>query len=376
MKLALLCGNRFNPWHFQGYGLLPGEPEISVFRAESQIQRFFDERTDTTFPFDFQRIYFEEQVGNPLARLIKSVRTTWSNRDPRIVPFHERLKGYDVVQSWELFTDWSAEALLARERYDVPLAVIVWDNIPFNMERNPERRAIKKRVAEGADVFIVHTERSERMLGFEGVPADKLVRLNPGVDTGAFSPGPGKRGEFGVDDDDFVILFVGWFLPRKGIDFLLLALRELVRDQATGGRRVRLLMVGSGPGQDRVEQLIDRLGVRESCVFSGALPYSRMPEAFRSADCFILPSIATPEWQEQFGMSLIEAMACGTPIVTTLSGAIPEVVGDHAILCQPNDFVALLDAIKRLILNPGLRADLAEGGRGACYGAFQLGEIR
>ncbi|NIA15024.1 MAG: glycosyltransferase [Nitrospiraceae bacterium] len=372
MKLALLCGNRFNPWHFQGYGLLPGDPEISVFRAESQIQRFFDERNDTSFPFDFQRIYFEEQVGNPLTRFVKSLRTTWSNREPRIVPFHERLKGYDVVQSWELFTDWSAQALLARERFDVPLAVIVWDNIPFNMERNPERRAIKKRVTEGADVFIVHTERSERMLDFEGVPAGKLVRLNPGVDTDAFSPGPGKRAEFGVQDDDFVVLFVGWFLPRKGIDFLLLALRELVQGQATTGRRVRLLMVGSGPGQDRVEQLIDRLGVRDSCVFGGALPYSRMPDAFRSADCFVLPSIATPEWQEQFGMSLIESMACGTPIVTTLSGAIPEVVGDNAILCQPNDFVALLDAIKRLILNPGLREDLAKAGRARAMEYFNL----
>lgn len=372
MRLALLNGNRFNPWHFQGYKHLDCEPEITAFRAESEIQQIFDQCDDGSVDFKYERIYFDTEAGGLVARLKHAAQARLFGREPRILPFYERLQGFDLLHTWELFTDWSEQALLAHEKYGTPLLVMVWDNIPFNMERNPTRRALKQRVAEGADLFVVHTERSRRMLDLEGVPADRVELIHPGVDTRKFSPGPPQRAQFGLAEDDFVILFVGWFLPRKGMDFLLLALRELLEDPACGKRRVRLLAIGSGPGKERIDTLLDRLGVREACVFAGSLPYSRMPEAFRAADVFVLPSIATPQWQEQFGMSLIEAMSCGTPVVTTLSGAISEIVGEAALLCQPNDFVSILDALKRLMANPAMREDLGSLGRRRALDLFTL----
>lgn len=367
-------GNRFNPWHMQGFALLTDKPEIVAFRADSEIQRYFRERGDGTLEHTVEPIYFDTQVGSPLTRLRNTLLTRYAGREAHIVPFHERLQGFDLIHSWELFTDWSAEALEARERWGIPLAVMVWDNIPFNMERNPRRRDIKRRVSSGADRFIVYTERSRRMLDVEGVPAERVALIPPGVNTEMFAPGPSARDQFGLDPDDFVILFVGWLLPRKGIDFLLLAMRELLRDPAMKGRRLRLLMVGSGPGRDRVEGLIARLGIDSACTFAGSVPYGRMPEVFRSADCFALPSIATAEWQEQFGMAIIEAMACGLPVVTTFSGAIPEITGDAAVLCQPNDFFALHQALRSLILEPNRRADLAAAGRARAVERFDLRE--
>jgi glycosyltransferase involved in cell wall biosynthesis len=372
LKLALVIGNRFNPWHFQGYRLLPGKPDITVFRAQSEIQDYFDERNDTEFGFRFVTLPFNIQSPNPLARAWSAVRAHWADAEPRLLPFHERLEGYDLIQSWELFTDISAEALIAHKKYGIPLAVMVWDNIPFNMERSAERRQIKRSVIAGADLFIVHSERSRRMLRLEGVNESRIALVPPGVDTEMFSPGPGARAKFGLSDDEFVILFVGWFLPRKGIDFLLFALRELMNDPNVSARRVRLLMVGSGPGRERVAALIRRLDLESVCTFVGSLPYGRMPAAYRSADLFALPSIATPEWQEQFGMSLLEAMACGTPIVTTRSGAIPEIVGDSAVLCQPNDFMSLSDAFRTLMNEPRHRKDLGEAGRTRTVEHFSL----
>jgi len=372
LKLALLNGNRFNPWHFQGYKHLKGQPDITAFRAESEIQELFDERDDGPAEFRIEQVYFDTQAGNPVSRLVNTFRTRYLGREPRILPFCERLQGYDLLHTWELFTDWSEQALIAHQKYGTPLLVMVWDNIPFNMERNPERRALKKRVAAGADLFVVHTERSRRMLGMEGVDGDRIALINPGVDTERFSPGPRERAKFGLDDEDFVILFVGWFLPRKGIDYLLLALRELLQDPAYTQRRIRLLAVGSGPGKERIDTLLDRLDILGTCTFAGSLPYGSMPAAFRSADVFVLPSIATPDWQEQFGMTLIEAMACGTPVVSTWSGSISEIVGESAILCQPNDFVSILDALKRLLDDARLRKDLAESGRQRAVELFNL----
>lgn len=71
-------------------------------------------------------------------------------------------------------------------------------------------------------------------------------------------------------------------------------------------------------------------------------------------------------------MSLIEAMSCSIPVVTTLSGAISEIAGDSALLCQPNDFVSILDALKRLMANPGLREDLGARGRQRALDLFTL----
>jgi glycosyltransferase involved in cell wall biosynthesis len=96
-----------------------------------------------------------------------------------------------------------------------------------------------------------------------------------------------------------------------------------------------------------------------------------MPAIFRSADAFVLPSIATPEWQEQFGMSLIEAMASGVPVVTTYSGAIPEIAGSAAELCQPNDFLALYTSLKKLVLEPETRENLASLGRERALAHFR-----
>ena len=341
MRLALLKGNRFNPWHLKVFERLRGAPEVTAFQAESEIQEYFRERGDGPQGFGVERIYFDTQRGNPFSRVARSLLTRYAGREPRIVPFAHRLEGYDVIQSWELFTDWTAEAVAARERFRIPLAVMVWDNIPFNMEGSPERRERKRRAAEIADVFLVHTKRSRRMLDMEGVASERVIKVDPGVDTDLFAPGTRDRAAFGLDEGEFVILFVGWFLPRKGVDFLVLALRELLADPDLRRLRPRLLMVGSGPGRDRVERLIARLGIGHACTFAGSMPYGRMPEVYRAADVFVLPSIATASWQEQFGMALIEAMASGLPSVATVTGGILEIARGGAVFCQPNDFLSL-----------------------------------
>lgn len=371
MKLALLKGNRFNPWHLRAYTRLRGI-DVVGFRAESEIQRYFDERDDGSVRFPTERLYFDTQAGPPARRLWNALRTRLRGREPRLLPFHERLRGFDLIHTWELFTDWSAEAAIARARYGIPLCVMVWDNIPFNMETSRERRAIKQEVIRSADRFLVHTERSRRVLGLEGVDLSKVIKLDPAVDTDSFAPGEGRRGAFQLPLEGFIILFVGWLLPRKGIDFLLLALHELLHDAEARHLRPHLVIVGSGPGQDRVNVLIKRLGIRHDCTFIPSLPYARMPEVFRCADVFALPSIAAPDWQEQFGMSIIEAMSCGVPVVTTWSGAIPEMTDDAAVLCQPNDFLSLYEALRGLMVKPESRAELGTRGRRLALERYQL----
>lgn len=355
MKLAVLAGNRFSPWHFNVFRHTPGLRPTG-FRADSEIQRRFDERGADDLPLDFEPVYFDAQQGPLPLRIIHRLAERYGNRTPRLRPFSDRLRSFDAILSWELFTEWTAEALEARARHGVPVNLMVWDNIVFNNEDSTEKRATKARALRDADRFLVHTERSRQMLLLEGADAERIQLVPPGVDLQAFVPRPLPHGE----EDILTILFVGWLLPRKGIDFLLQALR-LSKEQP--GPRLRLLIAGSGPGELRVRALVDRLGLSDDCTFLPPCPYAQMPTLYHRADILALPSIATDTWQEQFGMALIEAMACGIPVVSTLSGAIPEVVGDAGLLCQPNDFLSLAECIGRLRDDPGLRQSLGAAGR-------------
>jgi len=372
MKLAVLKGNRFNPWHLAVFSRLGSHVDPVAFRAHSEIQGYFMERGADRGCFETRPIFFDYQAGPLFLRLPKLLTMRYRNRTPRILPFHGELQDFDLIQTWELFTDWTEEALEAKKKWGMPVCVMVWDNIPFNMENTDLIRARKARCIAEADHFIVHTERSRRTLLIEGADPERISLIDPGVDLNCFRPGPGDRAALGLDEKEFAILFVGWMLPRKGLDFLLLALRELIHTPALKDQRFRLLVVGSGPGKDRVERLATRLGIADHCTFFGSRPYEEMPVVFQSADAFVLPSIATETWQEQFGMSLMEAMACGTPVLTTYSGAIPEIVEDAALVCQPNDFLALWENLVRLVEDDALRKQCAERGAALARRRFGL----
>lgn len=372
MKIALLKGNRFNPWHLEAFQHLKGQPQVVAFRADPRNCRFGEGQEGACNGLKSETLHLDTEQGPAIRRWWNRTASQHFGRPPRFFPFYERLQGFDLIQSWELYTDWSEQALHARLKWDIPLAVMVWDNIPFNMERNSARRQLKFRVATTADRFIVYTERSRRMLDVEGVEPRRVIRIDPGLDTLHFSPGRGHRESFGLFEDEFVLLFVGWLAPRKGIEFLLLALRELIHDEELRHFRPRLLVVGTGPGKDRIESLMHRLQIGAYCTFAGTLSHDQMPEAFRVADLFVFPSIATPEWQEQFGMSLLEALSCGVPVVSTLSGASAEIVEDAGVLCQPNDFVSLYTQVRALMLDAPRREALGRAGRALAERKYTL----
>lgn len=372
MRVAVLKGNRFNPWHLRVFNHLPDDVRPVAFRAESEIQQRMAAQDDGSVRMPVERVAFQASGRGVIGRIAQSVRARSGSVRQHVVPFHGRLEGFDLLLTWELFTDWTNEALEAKRVFGTPVAVVVWDNIPFNHEDDETASAIKARAVAEADLFIVHTERSRRTLHIEGVTDDRIRVIPHGVDAEAFAPGYGDRSAFGFSDSEFVLLFVGWLVARKGLDYLLLALDELRRDDALTDVAFRLHVVGSGPARERIDRLIARLGLADVVRFTDSLRYDRMVEAYRAADVFVLPSVAAENWQEQFGMSLMEAMSCELPCVSTWSGAIPEILGEAGRLCQPNDFVSLYEAIRELALDSDARAALGQAGRQRVIDQFTL----
>lgn len=154
----------------------------------------------------------------------------------------------------------------------------------------------------------------------------------------------------------YTVGYAGRLTNEKGIDTLLWALSELDDD-------VRLRIAGDGPARNRLELLAKELGVHHRVGFLGPISHEELAMFYHDIDVLVLPSKTTKSWQEQFGRVLIEAMACGVPVIGSDSGAIPEVIGTAGLIFPEGNSILLSEKIALLRSDPKLRQDLSFQGR-------------
>ncbi len=169
-----------------------------------------------------------------------------------------------------------------------------------------------------------------------------------GVDTDIFHPIAPR-----THNDKFTIGFVGRFVPEKNIDLLLDAVQQLALP-------VCLRLIGNGSQRAQLEEQACSLNVE--IAFVEPVPLDQLAALYHQLDALVLPSRTTPVWKEQFGRVLVEAMACGVPVIGSRSGAIPEVIGDAGLIFPEGDASALADCLHRLIASTELHADLRQRG--------------
>lgn len=150
-----------------------------------------------------------------------------------------------------------------------------------------------------------------------------------------------------------LVLHVGHCAARKNIEGLLRAFAALLRQSA---RPYRLLQVG-GQFSPEQRQLIERLGISKRVTQIPPIPNAELVNMYNAADVFVLPSL-----YEGFGVPLIEAMACGTPVVCTEYELFREVCTDAALFADSRDADALATAMARVLNEPTLAADLQQRG--------------
>ncbi len=273
------------------------------------------------------------------------------------------LSGCDIAHTMETFNAFSWQAMRAKQRYGTRLVITAWENRPYAAERFAAKRRMKYEVLRAADLLLAITPRAARCLELEGADARKIRIQAPGINLERFQPRAKPAEELkrlGLTGDDFVFVSVAALRWEKGVYDILHAFKRLTLDVTN--RPLKLIFAGSGPEEPRLRALAERIGLADRVTFT-RFPYDRMPTAYNVADVFLLGSTARPGWLEQFGYVLAEAQASGTPVITTLHGSIPEVVGDAALLVPPSDFLALAGAMRRLLDNPGECERLARAGR-------------
>jgi glycosyltransferase involved in cell wall biosynthesis len=189
-----------------------------------------------------------------------------------------------------------------------------------------------------------------------------VATVNPGVDTGVFTPGGSK-----FDEDDKQVLFVGRFVPVKNLELLIEAFSNISNRHPDA----ELVLVGEGPRGEALKREVERQGISDQVRFMGYIPNEELPEVYRNAAIFTLSSKS-----ESYGMTLLEAMSCGTPVVAPRVGAIPEIVDDErtGLLYAADSASELTAVIDQMLSNPELRHSYGRQSRKRAIDEFDWSE--
>ncbi len=233
-----------------------------------------------------------------------------------------------------------------------PLAVSLHDVVPlipkYAGERNPVFRAAYRfwlsQVLPFAGAFILDSKSALNDAVQAGLPREKLFAVYDGVDLAKFFP---EKKDYGKKK--LVLAYAGGFGSRKRLDRLADAMALL--NKAHGNLVLRV----AGNANPGVKRIFSGRGV-QNVEFLGFVPDAKLRGFYSSADVFVFPSD-----YEGFGLPVLEAMACGTPVVAANSSSLPEVVGNAGFLCDPNAD-SFAEAIDKVLSNPKIGRALSKKG--------------
>ena len=209
---------------------------------------------------------------------------------------------------------------------------------------------------DGADILLEH--------GYKG---KTIIMPQLGVDEKLFSPQPRSElaAKFNIKTDDFLVGFVGRFVPEKGILTLIKALTQLKH------LSWKLLLLGRGELKETIQETATEAGIEDRLIMIESVPHDAVSRYINLMNVLLLPSETTYKfktltaagWKEQFGHVLIEAMACGVAVIGSDSGEIPNVIEDAGLIFPEGNVEALKDCLQKLIKDPELTNRLAQKGR-------------
>jgi glycosyltransferase involved in cell wall biosynthesis len=260
--------------------------------------------------------------------------------------------------------------LLEVKRFDRPVVVTVHDIIPYLVRYDPELTAYRHQIhrlfdslamrgLRRADVLIADSEWTKQTLVDElGIPPSRIWVVYLGVDHDVFRPlavPEAFLSRYGLDTDRRLILYVGSEDPRKNLAALIGAFAMIRSDR----HDVQLVKVGAPHHADQRRRLC---ALAESLETGAAIRWidhvsdADLPIFYNAADVLVLPS-----FYEGFGLPMLEAMACGTPVVCSNGGSLPELAGDAALVVEPCS-APLARAINRVLRDADCRAALRAKG--------------
>ena len=247
---------------------------------------------------------------------------------------------FDLIDAHYFYPDGVAAVMLG-ERFGKPVTITArGTDINLIAQIGVPGKMIREAAGRAAGVIAVSRALEGGLAGI-GVNSDRITVLRNGVDLDLFRPidRAASRSKFALNAP--TLLFVGNLVRLKGHDLVIRALRTLPE--------VDLLIVGSGPEEVRLRGLARELGVSTRVRFMGPVPHEQLAELYSAADALVLASS-----REGWPNVLLEAMACGTPVIASNVGGIPEIVAtpEAGVLMRERSAEGIADAVRALLSHP------------------------
>lgn len=240
-----------------------------------------------------------------------------------------------------------------------------WWNLPYDLKFPVS--LLEAYNLKHTDGLVVGNQDGADILRDRGYAGPVAVMPQLGIDETLFQPAPQPelRARLGIQDHEFVVGFVGRFVPEKGLMTLCEALAGLT------DRPWKWLMLGRGPLQEKLEAEATKAGICDRIIWVESVPHDQVPDYINAMDTLVLPSetdltefktLTSVGWKEQFGHVLIEAMACAVPVIGSDSGEIPHVIQDAGLVFPEKNAEALRDRLLQLMNNAEFAAQIGQRG--------------
>ena len=215
---------------------------------------------------------------------------------------------------------------------------------------------LKRQLCQIAKKITISTPIYLKKSSFLQKFKDKVVVIPHGVDHSRFHVDAGMGEKFKIESgfprETKIITYVGRLAPYKGLPTLLRAFHYVLRNT----KDAVLVVVGKGMMEKGLKALAFDLNIQNAVVFANDVDDEVLPNFYRMSDVFVLPSRSGAE---SFGLSLLEAMACGIPVVASNVGGVPYVVGDGGVLVRPNSPLEMAEALEGILSDQALRQELS-----------------
>lgn len=267
-------------------------------------------------------------------------------------------KTYDVIYSHYWLSGLAGEYL--KHYFNIPL-VHTYHTLAFLKNRvsnEPEHRnrvLTERHLSHAADLIISSSSEEKRnLMGEFGVSPKKIKVIYPGVNHNLFYPSRTKTAfqETGFSEDDKILLYVGRVEPIKGLMTIIEAFAILNKSRNPLSKKLKLIVIGGGkkdselsynPEAKRIKAAVETSGLKEKIVFLGSKEQAALKEFYSAADVLIVPSL-----YESFGLVVVEALACGTPVLVSKVGKMRTIVkeGKNGFSFAPGSPKVLANGIK------------------------------
>ncbi|CEJ43203.1 hormogonium polysaccharide biosynthesis glycosyltransferase HpsO [Umezakia ovalisporum] len=239
-----------------------------------------------------------------------------------------------------------------------------WWNLPYELKFPVT--FLEKYNLNHSDGIITGNQDGAKVIRQRGYQGPIQVMPQLGINQSLFTPQtqPELASQLGITSEDFVVGFVGRFVPEKGLLTLLQALL------AIPNKPWKLLLLGRGYLQAELIKISTENNLKDRVIITESVPHNQVANYINLMNTLILPSettykfktLTTVGWKEQFGHVLIEAMACKVPVIGSDSGEIPHVIGDAGLVFPEGNIAALANCLVQLIEKPDMAKSIGQKG--------------